>query len=282
MGPFPVPGSKEKMKLYFPDKPVPPDSPAYVERPADIKARHLVLQGTPVYLSGPPLTGKTSLLFRLGYLLLAQGLSFFYLKLTPELAPSDLEAFLEDCLRAKGNSLIAIDGLGENAEAYLDVLKRWLYRHPGSLLVVAGTFHPYPGEIAPLVEISLSFFYKPHILQLVNLLGLGQETAEELYRWSGGYPYIAHNLCAALAEGKKLEEAVENFKREDRKLLPLLKEALLTVPEASELYWRILQGEQILHRRITHLFREAPSLRGLFRSDEKGYVRLSSPILSSL
>jgi len=282
LGPFPVPGFKEKMKLFFPDRPVPPDSPAYVERPADIKARHLVLQGTPVYLSGPPLTGKTSLLFRLGYLLLAQGFSFFYLKLTLELAPSELEAFLEDCLRAEGKRLIAVDGLGENPEANLEAIKRWLYRHPGTPLVVAGTFYPYPGEISPLVEISLSFFYKPHILQLVNLLGLGQEITEEIYRWSGGYPYIAHSLCAALAEGKKLEEAVESFKREDQNLLPKLRKALLTVPEASELYQRILQGEQINYRRIIPLFREAPSLRGLFRSDEKGYVRLSSPLLSSL
>ncbi len=270
------------MRLFFPDRPVPPDSPAYVERPADIKARHLALQGTPVYLSGPPLTGKTSLLFRLGYLLLAQGFSFFYLKLTPELAPSELEAFLEDCPRAEGKSVIAVDGLGEKAEAYLDVLKRWLYRHPAYPLVVAGTFHPYPGEISPLVEISLSFFYKPHILQLVNLLGLGKEVAEGLYRWSGGYPYIAHSLCAALAEGKGLEEAVERFKQEDQNLVPLLREALLTVPDAYELYRRILQGEQINYRRIIPLFREAPSLRGLFRSDEKGYVRLSSLILSSL
>ncbi len=271
------------MRLFFPNSPVPPDSPAYVERPADIKVRHLVLKGAPVYLSGPPLAGKTSLLLRLGFQLLAQGFSFFYLRLKPLFSPNELENFLSDCAGAGVRCLVAVDNFEHGGEAALAVLRHWVREHPGSPLIMAGTLSPYPGEISPFVEIALSFFYRPHILQLVTLLGLKGEEArrmvEELYRWSGGYPYIVQSLCAALARGESLEEAIEEFSRRDEKLLPLIKEALKGVPEALELYRRIISGEQVTYRQVIPLFRKAPALRALFRSDERGFVRLSSPLL---
>ncbi|MDW8102530.1 MAG: hypothetical protein RMK30_06605 [Anaerolineae bacterium] len=273
------------MKLFFTDRPVPPDSPAYVERSADIKIRHLILQNTPVYLSAPPLTGKTSLLFRLGFFLLPMGFSFFYLRLSQETSPEELDSFLRDCSTVSARCVLIVDNV-EKREGLLLVLRRWLYQHPDTPLVAAGTFLPYPGEISPLVEIALGFFYRPHVLQLVNLLGLkGEEarrTLEAIYYWSGGYPYIVQSLCAALAEGQSLEEAVEGFTRHDRNLLPTLREALLGTPEALDLYKRILKGERISYRQTVPLVRRVPALGALFRSDEKGFTRLSSPLLSCL
>lgn len=274
------------MKLFFPGSPVPPDSPAYVERPADIKARYLALKGTPVYISGPPLAGKTSLLFRLGFLLLSQDFSFSYMRLEPGLWPGELENFLSYSLRASGKNVLLVDHLEHGGEEAFAMLGRWLRTHPGTPLVASGTFFPYPGEISPFVELAIGFFYRPHILQLVTLLGLkgeeARQTAAEIYRWSGGYPYIVQSLCAALAEGRSLKEAIEDFPRQDRELVPMIRKALQEVPEAFELYHRILAGEQLSYRRITSLFRKAPTLRALFRSDEKGFVRLSSPLLSEL
>ena len=274
------------MKLFFPNGPVPPDSPAYVERPADIKVRYLALKGASVYISGPPLAGKTSLLFRSGFLLLAQGFSFFYLRLTPDFPPEELEGFLKDCTGSGDKCIIAVDDLEHGGEMAITILRRWVSRHPGVPVVAAGAFFPLPGEISPLVDIALGFFYRPHILQLVTLLGLkGEEAkrvASELYRWSGGYPYITQSLCTALAEGKSLQEAVEDFPRRDRKLLPLLMKALEETPEALELYRRIIAGERISFNQVVPLFRRSPALRALFRSDERGFARLSSPLLGKL
>lgn len=274
------------MKRFFPHSPVPPDSPAYVERPADLKVRYLVLKGTPVYLSGPPLTGKTSLLLRLGCLLLSEGFSFFYVRLEPESPPDMLEAFLKDRPQVDGRLLLLVDDLENGGDAALAVLRSWIRHNPGIPLVAAGSLYLYPHEISPLVEINLGFFYKPHIMQLVGLLDLGEketrEIAESLYRWSGGYPYIAQNLCAALAEGRNVDEAVEDFIRRDKSLLPKLKEILSVSPEACDLYHRILKGEPVNYRQVVPLLRKSPFLRALVRSDERGLARLSSPILRHL
>lgn len=274
------------MRRFFPHSPVPPDSPAYVERPADLKVRYLVLKGTPVYLSGPPLTGKTSLLLRLGFLLLSEGFSFFYVRLEPESPPDMLENFLKDRLRASGKLLLLVDDLENGGDAALSILRNWIRHNPGTPLVAAGSLYLYPQEISPMVEINLGFFYKPHVMQLAGLLDLDEKEtrkiAESLYRWSGGYPYIAQNLCAALAEGKSVEEAVKDFIRRDKTLLPKLGEILSTSPEAHDLYHRILKGEPVNYRQVVPLLRKSPFLRALVRSDERGFARLSSPILMHL
>ncbi len=274
------------MKRFFPCGPVPPDSPAYVERPADLKVRYLVLKGTPVYLSGPPLAGKTSLLLRLGFLLLPEGFSFFYMRLEPQSTSDVLETFLKDCLQFGGKLILLVDNLENGGYEALEILKAWIRHNPNMPLVAAGTLFPYPYEISPMVEINLGFFYKPHIMQLAGLLDLeGKEVrkiAESLYYWSGGYPYIAQNLCVALAEGKSMEEAVEELIHRDKNLLPTLRGVLSASPEAYNLYSRILEGELINYRHALPLFRKYPFLRALVRSDERGFARLSSPIFRHL
>ena len=281
------------MSVFHTQGPVPPHSPSYAERPADAKVRELLLKGESVCLVGPPLIGKSSLLLKVGASLVPAGFEFQLLD-SIDLDALGLGEALEALWRKRaeipGKLLVAIDGVGrsglEGVNSVLSQVRRLLEEARGAVIALAGTFLPRPGETAPLKEVRLGFFHRPQVMQLVSLLGLQGEAlktiTDVIYRWSEGHPYVVQSLCALL-EGKghplsegDVEKAVMEFIRTDAKLLPAIRSALASSAEARQLAQEIRRGARVKYRAVLPLIRRHPALWACFRSDEKGFCRISA------
>lgn len=93
--------------------PVPPHSPAYVERAADRKARQCLLAMDCLWLAEPPGTGKTSLLHRLRAKAIPEGYTLAYVDLEGLDRGSEAKWYGDLCSRLVPQLGGAVEGLPE-------------------------------------------------------------------------------------------------------------------------------------------------------------------------
>ncbi len=262
--------------------PVPPDSPAYVERETDHQLRRCLLAMDWVLLSAPRQMGKTSLIHRLQAQLAESGYATIYIDVRRSEHWELLTLLQTLAKRAEDTSermIVALDELNGVPESLLHTLKGLLIARRaeprlGNLaFILAGEF---AGRILPIREVALKDFYRPHVRQLVDLLGaegdLAEAITDRVYYWTGGHPYLTQKMCSLLAEGdlpltaKSTDQAARRIWEEDAAHIPYVLEKLDAVPKAGEQLERILRGEKVRFNPASEL-----AIIGVVKDDGYGH-----------